>query len=97
MNLDKLNKINIMNKFGVQQRCLNKDSKLSELMLLSVKYVNKLFYVLGDDNYYHGCISLKKIIDLDYEYIKSDPTLLDIVNNMEESNPFYIFAGGGVL
>lgn len=79
MDINRINQlIDQLNNKQANRRCLNCNLNLSDLMLLSIKYVDKPFYIFDDKNKYIGTIYTKSLMDLDYEYIKSNPKLHEL-------------------
>lgn len=78
-----LNKLNLLNKISIRKKC-KKTDRLSKLMLLSIKFKNKPFYILDDDRYL-GCISISNLIDLDLALIMNDPSIDDILQQRTQS------------
>lgn len=75
-----LQKLNIMNQIGVKNRILNQNDKLSKLMLISIKYLEKPYHVLDDNGGYLGTLSKEFLSTLDYDFLTKDPTLLEVLN-----------------
>jgi len=87
-----LQRSNILDKFGVSQRCLSDTDSLIDFLLLDIYYVNSVFYVLSDENKYIGSITKEMLRDTSVEFLFSNPTLKDVCNVMCATNAYKLIS-----
>lgn len=74
-------------KESVKERCLSKDKKLSDLLLLNLYYTNKCYYVM-DGKKFLGTIDLSDFINLDRSALSSDCTLEEVLGKIKPRQSF---------
>ena len=75
------NMANVINKFGVSQRILDKETKLFEFFIMGTYYPpNKPFYIVDEEERYQGTFYAPFLSKLDSELLITNPSMEQLLN-----------------